>query len=223
MVGIANKAGQTSTMRDDVLSSLNVSRETSQRLDSYVHLLLTWQKSINLIAPSTVDQVWRRHIQDCGQIATLFPDAERWLDLGSGAGLPGIVVAILRSAAQPRFQMQLIESNGKKASFLREVSRLCALPVRVHHGRIEAEMTKSVQFPVDVVTARALASLDLLLDFARPAFQRGAKAVFMKGEEAETELTMCRKRWHIEAELIPSVTEPKARLVVVHQARLASD
>ncbi|MGL4323661.1 MAG: 16S rRNA (guanine(527)-N(7))-methyltransferase RsmG, partial [Beijerinckiaceae bacterium] len=111
--------------RDEVLSHLNVSRETLQRLDSYVHLLERWQKSINLVAPSTIPYVWHRHILDCAQLAKFHMDRAHWVDLGAGAGLPGIVVAILRQETSPNFNLHLVESNGKKCAFLREASRIC--------------------------------------------------------------------------------------------------
>ena len=209
--------------RDEVLSHLSVSRETSQRLDSYVQLLERWQKSINLVAPSTIPQVWHRHILDCAQLAKLHLDRPHWVDLGAGAGLPGIVVAILRQEAYPAFNLHLVESNGKKCAFLREAIRICGVSAQIHDMRIESALPTVFPEPNiwkhTVVSARALASLEQLLSYSSFALNHGAGAVFMKGIEAQSELTEAQKSWHIDAELIPSVTEPDARIVLIRQAR----
>ena len=137
-----------------------VSRETSERLDRFVELLLTWQRRINLIAPSTIPQLWTRHIADSLQLLDLAPDARVWVDLGSGGGFPGLVIACAL-AGRPGALVHLVESNAKKAAFLREARarHRCRRP-RVHLQRIE-DFAASFEGPVDVVTARAVAPLKL--------------------------------------------------------------
>lgn len=207
---------------DDVAGALNVSRETFQRLDSYVHLLEKWQRRINLISRLTVDEIWQRHIFDCAQTAQFFPRDDFWVDFGSGAGLPGLIVAILRREKQPGFSMCLVESNGKKCSFLLEASRTTGVSVQIFNKRIEVAVPELKVLGPTVITARALAPLSQLIGFAEPLFQRQAKAVFMKGATAEFELTEARKDWNIDAELIPSVTDVDGRLVVIHSANRRS-
>ncbi|MGL4810566.1 MAG: 16S rRNA (guanine(527)-N(7))-methyltransferase RsmG [Beijerinckiaceae bacterium] len=201
--------------RSDLVERLNVSRETLERLDSCVHLLRRWQDRINLIAPSTIDHIWVRHVLDSAQIAALAPDAETWVDLGSGGGFPGLVVAAMQMK-NPRFQMHLVESNAKKCAFLREAARLCGLPVTVHPMRIEA-FSGSATRPhrVDVVSARALAPLTKLLTYAEGMLLSGAKGIFMKGSEAQAELTAAAQCWRIQATMVPSLTDTDARIVLI--------
>lgn len=201
------------------LCKVYVSRETLLRLDSYVQSLLRWQKTINLISPSTVDHVWERHILDSAQLVPIFPEARVWLDIGSGAGLPALVVAILRQEAQPDFSISMIEANLKKCAFLREAIRISKANATVLSGRIEHIVNKPLAPTPDVVTARALAPLPDLLEMCRPLLERGTKAVFMKGAGTELELTEARKHWNIDAELIQSVTESESRLVLIHSAK----
>lgn len=203
---------------EETASVLNVSRETFQRLDSYVHLLEKWQRRINLISRLTVEEIWQRHVLDCAQVAQLFTERQFWVDFGSGAGLPGLIVAILREELNPTYSMFLIESNAKKCAFLREASRGIGGRVTVVNRRIEAAVPDLTTFCPAVVTARALAPLVDLIGYAEPLFRSQAKAVFMKGANAQLELTEARKDWNIEAELIPSVTDTSGRLVVIHSA-----
>jgi len=191
----------------------SVSRETWDRLDRFVALLLKWQKTTNLVAPSTLQNLWTRHVADSLQLLDLAPAANRWIDLGSGAGFPGLVIAC---ALGPTGEVHLVESNQKKASFLREAARVLALPAIVHAGRIEDLVAEK---PFDVVTARALAPLDRLIGYAIPLLTTGAVGLFPKGQDVGAELTQASKSWSIEAELIPSKTDPHGRIVVVRHAR----
>jgi 16S rRNA (guanine527-N7)-methyltransferase len=206
--------------RKRALSVTPVSRETTDRLDCFVTLLLDWQRKINLIAASTVASLWTRHVADSLQLVGLVPSARIWVDLGSGGGFPGLVIACALADA-PETDIHLIESNAKKAAFLREASRALRLPAVVHHGRIE-DFVARFAAPADVVTARAVAPLVSLLDLAEPLLKRGAQALFPKGQDVEAELTDASKYWNIEVELRPSLTEPRARIVVVRRAERRS-
>lgn len=189
----------------------DVSHETIARLDAFVALLTTWQKTTNLIAPSTLASIWTRHIADSLQILDLVPNAQTWIDLGSGGGFPGVAVACaLKSPAI----VHLVESNAKKAAFLREAGRVTGAPVKIHNLRIE-DFIKQYVGPADVVTARALAPLPELLGFAAPFVRMGAQALLLKGQDVADELTKAAKYWKIEADLKPSRTDPKGRILVV--------
>jgi 16S rRNA (guanine527-N7)-methyltransferase len=202
--------------RTTVLETLRVSRETETDLDVFVALLLKWQATTNLIAPSTIPEIWTRHILDSAQLLPLTGDARHIVDLGSGAGFPGIVMALLLKD-RGGVEVHLVESNGRKASFLRDVIREARAPAQVHQERIET-FTALFTDAVDVVTARALAPLNKLLELSRPLLRRGAVGLFQKGRGAEQELTDSRKSWRIDAELIPSVTDPSARIIMVRAA-----
>jgi 16S rRNA (guanine527-N7)-methyltransferase len=202
--------------RTAVLETLRVSRETEADLDRFVAVLLTWQGTTNLIAPSTIPDIWTRHVLDSAQLLPLVGDARHIVDLGSGAGFPGIILALLLKD-RVGVQVHLVESNGRKASFLREAIRETRAPAEVRHDRIET-FTARFTNTVDVVTARALAPLSKLLELSRPLLSRGAVGLFQKGRGAEQELTDSRKSWRIDAELIPSVTDPSARIIMVRAA-----
>jgi 16S rRNA (guanine527-N7)-methyltransferase len=192
-----------------------VSRETAARLDRFVELLLSWRQKLNLIAASTVGTVWTRHIADSLQLIRLAPDARTWLDLGSGGGFPGLVIACAL-ADRDGTRVDLVESNARKAAFLGEAARVLKVPAVVHCVRIE----DFVQIDsAEVVVARALAPLPRLLGYVAPALEKGAKGLFPKGQDVEAELTEAAKSWNIAAELLPSLTDPKARIVVVQGAK----
>ena len=193
-----------------------VSRETWARLDSLVALLLKWQDTTNLIAPSTLNEIWTRHIADSLQLLTIVPEARVWVDLGSGGGFPGLVVACAM-ADYPGAKVHLVESNQKKSAFLRESARVLNVPAIVHARRIEDFVSASMQ-SFDVVTARALAPLEKLLGYAGPLLKTGAIGLFPKGQDVEAELTAASKSWTMWTELVPSVTDPQARIVVVRRA-----
>lgn len=184
-------------------AATGVSRETLRRLEAYAGLLLQWQKAINLVGADTLDDLWRRHLLDSAQLLPLLPAGAREItDIGSGAGFPGLVLAIMGDRP-----VHLIESAGKKAAFLREAARLTAAPATVHHGRIE----RLTPWASDVVTARALAPLDMLLDYAAP-YLAGAGAdaacLFLKGARGERELTEASKSWTMMVERFDSATDP---------------
>ncbi len=173
-----------------------VSRETEARLDGYVGLLREWQAKTNLVASSTLPTLWTRHISDSLQLLALAPTAKTWADLGSGGGFPGVVLACAL-AQTPGAMVHLIERNAKKAAFLREALRVTNSPGTLHLAEIGDNVDR-ITGPVDCVTARALAPLHQLIGFAEPLVRRGAKALFLKGQDVEGELTEATKCWNIE-------------------------
>ena len=181
-----------------------VSRETELRLDRYVDLLLEWQAKTNLIASSTLPHLWTRHISDSLQLLTLAPSANVWVDFGSGGGFPGVVLACALAETSGT-TVHLIERNAKKAAFLREALRITASPGMVHLAEIEDSVDR-IAGKVDCVTARAVAPLHQLVGFAEPLVRRGAKALFLKGQDVEAELTEATKYWNIKPQLHSSRT-----------------
>lgn len=190
-----------------------VSRETLARLDRLVAVLLPVAAHTNLIARSTIPQLWTRHIADSLQLLPLAPNARIWIDLGSGAGFPGLVIACAL-ADRPGAMVHLVESVRKKAAFLRDAVQQLQVPAMVHPVRIE-DFGKNPNIKADVVTARALAPLDQLLTLAHPLLRSGALGLFPKGQDIEGELTQASKSWTIEASLVPSQTNALSRIVVV--------
>lgn len=199
------------------LAPESVSRETWTRLDRLVTLVVERQQHMNIIAPSTIPQIWTRHVADSLQLLPLAPGALRWVDLGSGAGFPGLAIACAL-AGTPGAEVHLVESTQKKAAFLSEATRELGLPVVVHPIRIEDFAAKN-QIRFDVVTARALAPLPKLLGYAIPLLKTGTVGLFPKGQDVEAELTEASKYWNIQAELVPSTTDPRGRIVVLHRAK----
>jgi 16S rRNA (guanine527-N7)-methyltransferase len=194
----------------------SVSRETFERLEIIVRQLLKWQPRINLVSPNSVPDVWRRHVADSLQLVAPAGDAKKWIDLGSGGGFPGLVVAAAL-ADRPGFRMILVESVGKKCAFLRETSRLAGLPVDVVQGRIES-VVPGLSGSFDIVSARALASLAVLLTMTEPLLATGATGLFPKGQDVDDELLTATKSWNLSADLIHSHTEAGAAIVVVTSA-----
>jgi 16S rRNA (guanine527-N7)-methyltransferase len=256
----------------DFAAAFNVSREALRRLELYERLLRQWQKAVNLVAPSTLDDIWQRHFADSAQLLALAPAGVRtWTDLGSGAGFPGLVIAILLADAPPSCatrppppcgeglgvggastgnvddypppcpspargegktkergggapaartpRVTLIESNARKAAFLREVVRQIGIGDRIAvdilSTRIETAATQASLPRQDVVSARALAPLDRLLTLAAPLFAPATVGLFMKGREAAQEIEAARKTWDFNVELVPSRTDPGAHIIVV--------
>jgi 16S rRNA (guanine527-N7)-methyltransferase len=201
-------------------AAADVSRETLDRLERYAGLLEKWNRSINLVARGSLADLWRRHMLDSAQLWPLLPPAQgrprRILDLGSGAGFPGLVLAIMATSERDA-EVHLVEADGKKAAFLREAARIAEAPITLHVQRIES----LAPFPVDAVTARACAALPRLLDYAAPFlrhYEPGAPAprgLFLKGRDFDRELTAARENRKMQAELIPSRTDAAARIVQI--------
>lgn len=201
--------------RERGLALTPVSRETAALLDRFVGLLLATQSHTNLIGPATIGELWTRHIADSLQLKDLAPAATTWLDIGSGGGFPGLVLACAL-ADRPGAAVHLVESQGKKAAFLRQVVDALHLPATVHHRRVE---DGALAVNPNVVTARAVAPLQRLLGYVAPFVKSGAKALLPKGQDVEAELTEAAKYWKIEAELAPSRTNPASRILIVRALR----
>ena len=199
--------------RERALALNPVSRETLARLHRFAELLVAWQKHTNLIARSTIPVIWTRHIADSLQLLDLAPQAKVWADLGSGAGFPGIVIACALADIEGA-KVHLVESIGKKATFLREAVRVTGAPAVVHGMRIEDFVDNGPE-SIDVVTARALAPLPKLLTLAYPLLKKGALGLFPKGQDVASELTEAAKYWKIDDSSIKSRTDEKAQILVV--------
>lgn len=184
----------------------NVSRETFSPLADYVALLLKWNKSINLIGPATESDIWTRHIEDSAQLVALIPSsATSLVDLGSGAGLPGLVIAIMR----PDMKVTLVEQDQRKAAFLNEAKRTLGLS----HVTVAATNIAKVTARFDVVTARALAPLSELLAMAKPIMEEGAICLFPKGANHANELVEAAQTWRFDYTLTPSKTNADSALI----------
>jgi 16S rRNA (guanine527-N7)-methyltransferase len=180
-------------------AATNVSRETLRRLELYAHLLQTWQKKTNLVSDRSLKDLWRRHFLDSAQLFFHAPPSSRvWVDLGSGAGFPGLVLAIMGAR-----QLHLIEARGKKCLFLREAARITGADVIIHNGRIEGIPA----FAADVVVARALRPLNKLIPLAYRFISPDTTCLFLKGKNVVAELTEATKCWNMVVERIPSVSD----------------
>lgn len=189
----------------DFQRATGVSRETLARLSTYAELLTKWQARINLVGPDTLSEMWNRHFFDSAQVFPVLPQSiHRLVDMGCGAGFPGLVLAIMGAP-----DVHLIESDARKCAFLREVARVTATSVTIHNKRIEA----IEPLGADVVTARALAPLGRLLGWAERHLLPGGHALFLKGRGVEDELTLARKEWNISLERIPSQSDPSGMLL----------
>lgn len=203
---------------EDFRQKTDVSRETLDRLRHYVRLLLDWNDRLNLIGASTIPDLWRRHIWDSAQVLNLVPGWRNaspplcWLDIGSGAGLPGLVVALMGGG-----EVHLAEKSPKKCLFLRTVIQETQASAQVHEGRIEELKLP----PIDVITSRACAPLPKLLTLAQPFFGPNTIAVLHKGQNVEEELTAATKSWKMQVEIFPSATDPRGRLLRVKGVRRA--
>lgn len=191
----------------------DVSRETLERLEGLVALLRRWQRIKNLVAPSTLDHVWQRHILDSLQLTALTPAASRWVDLGSGAGFPGLVVAAA-IAGRDGATVHLVEANGRKAAFLRTAALELGLPVTVHAARIE-DASRALTEPFDVVTARALAPLPRLLPLILPFAALGARALLHKGADFAAEVAEARTEFGFDLVEHQSVSDPAGRILEI--------
>jgi 16S rRNA (guanine527-N7)-methyltransferase len=194
----------------EALAALGVSRETYPRLEELVDRLARWNPRINLVAPSTLADSWRRHVLDSAQLWPLRPThARRWIDLGSGAGFPGLVIAAIAADSDPELAVTLVESDARKCAFLSEAARAMGIAPTVVNRRIE-----TLDAPThDVVSARALAPLTRLLPLAHRVLAPGGVCLFLKGVSARDELTEASRAWHSRAEVVPSVTDPSGAVL----------
>ena len=197
-----------------VFQTYNVSRESRTRLETYVKLLQTWQTRINLIGPATLDMIWSRHIIDAIQLIPLLPSpCHSIADLGSGAGIPGLILALTTSST-----VHLYESNGKKVSFLREAIRRTGVRTMVHQLRLETLAGTGDLPVVDCVTSRALAPLPQLLNYAEPFLQQGAVGLFHKGRDVDLELTEATKYWRLNVRRHQSMCDSGGVILEVREA-----
>lgn len=197
-------------------TAFDVSRETLERLETFAALLVKWQKTINLVAPSTLGDLWHRHFADSAQLLHHAPeDALAWADLGSGAGFPGLVLAILLAENKPESRVLLIESDARKSAFLREVSRQTSVAVDIVTERIETAANQSRFAEVDVITARALAPLDRLFAYMVPILVFKSKALLLKGKAVDEEIEEAERSWKFKVERHVSLTDAEARILVI--------
>ncbi|MEO8652345.1 MAG: 16S rRNA (guanine(527)-N(7))-methyltransferase RsmG [Hyphomicrobiaceae bacterium] len=207
---------------EDFAATFNVSRETLGQLLLYAALLEQWQQRINLVAGATLPDVWHRHIADSAQLLALAPDARTWLDIGSGAGFPGLVIAIM-AHGHPGPRVTLIESDRRKSAFLAEVARRTGISVEIHTARIEQIATQRMLETVDVVSARALAPLLRLIPLSLPFFGDATLGLFPKGRDAESEVAQARENWVFDVEMTPSLTDAAARIVAIRRPRARTE
>ena len=206
------------TRQDDraaFLAANDVSRETLDRLDQVIATLDVWRQKSNLIGPKEWPQIWTRHVGDSWQLLDHIPETARVVDLGSGAGFPGLMIA----AARPSGHVTMVESVGKKCAFLRAAIDAAGLPASVHQGRVEAAPPISAEF----VTARAFAPTPKLLDYAAPWLRKGAVGVFPKGERWKEELTAARQRWNFAYEAIQSRSGGSGVILIVREVSRRHD
>ena len=198
----------------DFARTFRVPHETVEKLELYADILRTWQKAVNLVSPATLDDIWQRHFTDSAQLLNIAPTKKSWIDLGSGGGFPGLVIAILTANQENHF-VHLIESNSRKCAFLSEVARRTHTPVVIHEGRIEDIARGGKAGKADVVTSRALAPLNTLLGLAGGFFAEDTLGLFLKGREASHEIDEARRNWRFECECVPSRTSGERRIVEV--------
>ncbi|MGI9481332.1 MAG: 16S rRNA (guanine(527)-N(7))-methyltransferase RsmG [Hyphomicrobiales bacterium] len=202
-------------MPDEIANRFNVSRETTVRLQAYVSLLLHWQRKINLIGPATAEDVWNRHIADSLQLLPHIKEVAGGekpvlVDLGAGAGLPGLPLAIALECFS-----HLVESNGKKAAFLQQAVRQCGVSGAVHQTRIENIDSDALHPTPNIISARALAPLEKLLTYAAPWLLNGCTGIFLKGQHVDNELTEATKYWNMDVHIAPSEVSSEGAIVVV--------
>ncbi|ADG12641.1 methyltransferase GidB [Caulobacter segnis ATCC 21756] len=178
-------------------------------LARFQELLAEWNEVMNLVGPLTIATYWTRHALDSSQLLDLAPEANTWADLGAGAGLPGVVLAILLKG-RAGAKVHLVESMAKRCRFLEVVAKDLDLPVQIHNARAE-----DLKLKVEIVTARACAPMTKLLGFAEPYLRSGATGLFLKGQDVATELSEAAKAWKFDAELRPSQSDPRGRIVQV--------
>jgi len=207
--------------RDAALALYPVSRETRERLQTFVDLLDRWRRVVNLVSDSSSHRIWTRHVVDSAQLLRLAPEARIWIDLGSGAGFPGLVIAIQLAEAKGA-RVHLIESDRRKSAFLREAARATGAPAVVHNSRIE-DAGALFAGPVDAVTARALAPLPRLIPLATLWLDRGAIGVFPLGRKIELDFTVIQKLSDYAFSFTESLVNRESHILIVRRKKLAGD
>jgi len=196
-------------MSAEILPDMDVSRETMERLSTFSDLVTKWTQRINLISSASTADIWTRHIVDSAQLFPLAGPFRHWLDVGSGGGFPGIVIAILAAEKSPVSKVTLVESDQRKATFLRTASREIGLAANVLTDRIESIPS----LDADVFSARALGSLDSLLGHAHLHLTPGGIALLPKGRNANAEIAAAQANWAFELARCPSITDPEAAIL----------
>jgi 16S rRNA (guanine527-N7)-methyltransferase len=200
------------TTTESTVGGVSVSRETFEALQAFDALVRRWNPAINLVSKTTLPDLWVRHIADSAQVFALCPEnAKKWVDLGSGGGFPGLVVAVLAKEKRPQLRVALVESDLRKATFLRQAVQNLGLSAEVIRHRIEALPA----LKADVLSARALASLADLLGYASTHLQPDGVAIFPKGARFKEELAEARKSWNFNLEQHPSLSDPEAAILVI--------
>ena len=193
-----------------------VPRETIEPLQAFAELVVRWNRRINLVSRGEVADLWSRHIVDSAQLMSRAPDnAQTWVDLGSGAGFPGVICALIAKVQSRTIEFTLVEADARKAAFLREATRLLALDASVVNARVEQANLR----PQDVVSARALAPLSTLLAYGRPFCHGETRLLFPKGRQVDSELTLARRDWHIRVVRVPSRTDPEGTILQISEVR----
>ncbi|HTX50026.1 MAG TPA: 16S rRNA (guanine(527)-N(7))-methyltransferase RsmG [Caulobacteraceae bacterium] len=195
----------------EVAARLGATEAQIAELWRYRAMLADWNRRLNLVSPGSLAEFWPRHVFDSAQLLDLAPEARVWVDIGAGAGFPGLVLAILL-ADRPGARVHLVESLGKKCRFLAAVVESLSLPAEVHNARAE-----ELSIAAEVVTARAVAPLERLLGYARPYLARGAIGLFLKGQNAEAEIAAARQRWRFDVAAMPSRSDPTGRILKVER------
>ncbi|MGD9668693.1 MAG: 16S rRNA (guanine(527)-N(7))-methyltransferase RsmG [Hyphomicrobiaceae bacterium] len=206
--------------------TFDVSRETVGRLEMYADLLRRWQKTINIVAPKSLDDVWHRHFADSAQLFAFIPaEARHLIDLGSGGGFPGLVLAILAMEKRPpnagsgALHVTLVESDTRKAAFLRDVARQTGIAVDIMSTRIESITNSANVASVDVITSRALAPLPRLFELVERMFEPQTVALFLKGKSVHEEVEAARRHWEFGLDLEESITDTDARIAVIRHLK----
>lgn len=201
----------------ELARDLGVPRETCEKLETHRRLLELWSRRINLIGPNELADYWRRHALDCGQLVALAPEARLWVDMGSGAGFPGLIVACVLPAEA---RISLVEANPKKAAFLREAIRETGAPAQVIEGDIDA-IAPTLE-PQHVVTARAFAPLPRIAASAKPILDRGAIGLFPKGADFRAEIAAAEDQgWAFRLTTLPSRSDPGGTILKIEGAARA--
>jgi 16S rRNA (guanine527-N7)-methyltransferase len=195
----------------DFLADLKASPARERDVERFRLMLVEANQTMNLVGDSTLGDFWRRHFIDSAQLLWFAPKVMIWADLGSGAGLPGLILAILLRD-RPGARVHLVESMTKRSQFLGAVVKALDLPAQVHNARAEA-----LNLEVEMVTARACAPLDRLLGYARPYFARGARGLFLKGAGVDEEIVQARKAWRFRCETWPSLSDERGRLLSIEE------
>ncbi|KIC10252.1 16S rRNA methyltransferase [Leisingera sp. ANG-M1] len=195
----------------EILASLDVSRETMQRLEIFEQVIRKWNPKINLVSKNSLDHLWTRHIADSVQVFRCGERGSLWTDIGSGGGFPGVIVAILAADEEPDMKVTLIESDQRKSAFLRSAARECGVSLTVISKRIEQADPQNA----DILSARALADLSLLLEFSERHLAAGGTALFPKGVTWKKEVDNARQQWRFDAEPVRSLTEPEAVILKI--------